>query len=77
MQGVGRQHVVTDWYLIHNNNIYIQRLSILMICIICGSGALQVYFVRRLFRTKEVTPTSKPRAWRNNDVEAWNKSYIR
>ncbi len=62
MQAIGRQHVVTDWYVIYNNNVYIQRWSILMICIICGSGGLQVFFVRRLFKTKETTATSKPRA---------------
>ena len=61
-QAMSRQHAITDWYIITGNNTYIQNWSILMaIVIVCTSG-IQVFFVRRLFNVKNVTPgTTKAR----------------
>ncbi|CAH1776122.1 unnamed protein product [Owenia fusiformis] len=61
-QAISRKHVIADWYLSLANNKYIQNLSIAMSCIIICTSCLQTYFVRKLFATKNVTSTQKPRA---------------
>lgn len=58
----GRFNVVKDWYLINSNNVYVQNWSLTQCVITVTASIVQVYFVRRLFRTTNVTPTSKPRA---------------
>lgn len=61
-QAHSRMNVIKDWYLITGNNTYIMYWSILQICIIVCTSGFQVYSVRRLFRVRTMTPTSKPRA---------------
>ncbi|XP_074654864.1 transmembrane emp24 domain-containing protein 5-like [Tubulanus polymorphus] len=61
-QAASRREVIRDWYLIHNNNRYINYWSIFQILIIICTSGTQVYFLRKMFHTKNVTPTSKPRA---------------
>lgn len=61
-QGMSRQSAMADWYTIESNNALIQNWSILQISVIVVTYGVQVYFVRRLFATTNVTPTSKPRA---------------
>lgn len=62
LQSQQRFLVVSDWYLLTGNNQFVQNWSIAQCIIIVATSALQVYFVRRLFRTTNVTPTAKPRA---------------
>jgi hypothetical protein len=57
-----RFNVVKDWYQIIGNNKYVQNWSITQCVVIIAASLVQVYFVRRLFRTTNVTPTAKPRA---------------
>ncbi|KAK3599621.1 hypothetical protein CHS0354_035864, partial [Potamilus streckersoni] len=57
-----RMQLIKDWYLITGNNSYIQYWSILHCAIFITTSVFQVYFVRRLFRSTNVTPTAKPRA---------------
>ncbi|XP_045163995.2 transmembrane emp24 domain-containing protein 6-like isoform X4 [Mercenaria mercenaria] len=61
-QAQSRMHIIKDWYLITGNNTYIQRWSICQCIVVMMCSGIQVYFVRRLFRGTNVTPTSKPRA---------------
>ena len=61
-QSHSRMNVIKDWYLITGNESYVVRWSIIQIAIIVTASAFQVYFVRRLFRVSNVTPTAKPRA---------------
>ena len=60
IQGMGRQSLTMDWYIIIANNQYIQTWSILMCVVIVLSGSLQVFFVRRLFMDN--SGSKKPRA---------------
>ncbi|XP_063409920.1 transmembrane emp24 domain-containing protein 6-like [Mytilus trossulus] len=57
-----RMTVVKDWYLITGINNYISWWSGLHIFITVFTSGFQVYFVRRLFRVPNVTPSLKPRA---------------
>ncbi|KAL3861724.1 hypothetical protein ACJMK2_008034 [Sinanodonta woodiana] len=57
-----RMQLIKDWYLITGNNSYVQYWSILHCVIFITTSVFQVYFVRRLFRSTNVTPTAKPRA---------------
>jgi hypothetical protein len=61
-QAGSRKHLITDWYLIKGNNSFIQYWSILACFVIMCTSGFQAYFLRRLFNTKNVTPTDKPRA---------------
>ncbi|CAL1531034.1 unnamed protein product [Lymnaea stagnalis] len=62
-QTKARFNVVKDWYLSNENNRYIKVWSIAQCVLIVVAAVTQVYSVRRLFRTTNVTPTtSKPRA---------------
>lgn len=58
----GRMHVVRDWYKVKTNMSYVQWWSIAQCVIIVLSSVTQVFVLRRLFRTTNVTPTMKPRA---------------
>lgn len=62
MQAINKQHQATDWYNIRGNNVYVGRWSVFMCVVIVVTSCAQIYFVRRLFSTSHVTPTSKPRA---------------
>ncbi|KAK6176529.1 hypothetical protein SNE40_014796 [Patella caerulea] len=62
LQAQSRFNVVKDWYLIKSNNEYIKTWSIAQSIIIVATSLFTVFFVRRLFKTEAVTPTSKPRA---------------
>ena len=61
-QTQSRFNIVRDWYLIWNNNRYVQNWSIAQCVVIVATSVVQVVFMRRLFRTTNVTPTAKPRA---------------
>ncbi|XP_060552555.1 transmembrane emp24 domain-containing protein 6-like isoform X2 [Ruditapes philippinarum] len=61
-QAQSRMHVIKDWYLITGNNSYIQTWSICQCVVVIMCSGIQVFFVRRLFRGTNVTPTAKPRA---------------
>ncbi|KAK7481417.1 hypothetical protein BaRGS_00027373 [Batillaria attramentaria] len=61
-QSQQRFHIISDWYLLTGNNKFVQNWSIAQCVVIIVASAVQVIFVRRLFRTTNVTPTAKPRA---------------
>ncbi|CAE1143282.1 TMED6 [Acanthosepion pharaonis] len=61
-QSSSRMYVMLDYYTIMGNNKYVQYWSILQCIIIISTSCLQVFFVRRLFHSTNVTPTMKPRA---------------
>ncbi|XP_069114716.1 transmembrane emp24 domain-containing protein 6-like isoform X1 [Argopecten irradians] len=61
-QASSRMNVVKDWYLILGNNSFIVKWSIAQICVVIFSSVFTVYFVRRLFKIPNVTPSQKPRA---------------
>ncbi|KAK3592585.1 hypothetical protein CHS0354_001751 [Potamilus streckersoni] len=51
-----------DYYWAYRNSNYVQYWAILHCAIFFVTSVFQVYFVRRLFRYVNVTPTAKPRA---------------
>lgn len=61
-QSSSRMYVMLDYYTIMGNNKYVQYWSILQCIVIISASCLQVFFLRRLFHSKNVTPTMKPRA---------------
>ncbi|XP_012937856.1 transmembrane emp24 domain-containing protein 5 [Aplysia californica] len=61
-QAAARFHVIRDWYLVQGNNYYVFMWSLIQCALILIAGAVQVFTVRRLFRTTNVTPSAKPRA---------------
>lgn len=61
-QDQNRRHLARDWYIVDGNNRYVQYWSLAQCVVIVATSALQVYFVRKLFEVKNVTPTCKPRA---------------
>ncbi|BFZ23449.1 hypothetical protein BsWGS_26488 [Bradybaena similaris] len=62
-QARARFNVIKDWYLVHGNHQYVQNWSLAQCILIVAAAVIQVYSVRRLFRTSNVTPTTaKPRA---------------
>ncbi|KAL4221529.1 Golgi ribbon formation [Mactra antiquata] len=61
-QASSRMHIIKDWYLIIGNNQYVQTWSLCQCIVIIVCSAIQTVFVRRLFRSTNVTPSSKPRA---------------
>ncbi|XP_070390320.1 transmembrane emp24 domain-containing protein 6 isoform X2 [Dermacentor albipictus] len=61
-QDQNRRHLSRDWYIVDGNNRYVQYWSLAQCIVIMATSALQVYFVRKLFEVKNVTPTFKPRA---------------
>ncbi|XP_013780345.1 transmembrane emp24 domain-containing protein 6-like [Limulus polyphemus] len=61
-QDHSRRQMSRDWYLVDGNNRYVQYWSLAQCLIIAAASAIQVFFVRKLFDVKNVTPTAKPRA---------------
>lgn len=61
-QDQSRRQMSKDWYVVDSNHSYIQTWSLAQCIVIFLTSTLQVYFVRKLFEVKNVTPTSKPRA---------------
>ena len=62
-QAVSRQAAAADWYLVQQENSDVQRWSLLICLVIVITSVTQVLFVRRLFRSPNVTTsTAKPRA---------------
>ncbi|XP_036369692.1 transmembrane emp24 domain-containing protein 6 isoform X2 [Octopus sinensis] len=57
-----RSHSLVDFYNVSENNSRVQYWSILQCIVIISTSCLQIFFVRRLFQTKDVTPSMKPRA---------------
>ena len=60
--GLGRVRSGKDYYVALTNNETIQNMSILTIFVFVITSAVQVYFVKNMFKTAKVTPTQKPRA---------------
>ncbi|KAG1658778.1 Transmembrane emp24 domain-containing protein 6 [Nymphon striatum] len=61
-QEYSKSHMARDAYLIMSNNAYVQYWSIAQCFVIVLTFSVQVYFVRKLFDSKSMTPTLKPRA---------------
>ncbi|XP_070561814.1 transmembrane emp24 domain-containing protein 6-like [Ptychodera flava] len=61
-QTFSRRIAIRDWYLSQSNNMYVQRWSIAQCVVIITASFCQVYFLRRMFNVRNVTPTQKPRA---------------
>jgi len=61
-QQYGRRHEARDYQLLLANNSYVQNWSIAQCAVVFLASSLQVFFLRKLFDVKSVTPTSKPRA---------------
>ncbi|KAL3862041.1 hypothetical protein ACJMK2_008038 [Sinanodonta woodiana] len=61
-QAVTRMQFAWDLYMAARNRKYVQYWAILHCSIFIITSIFQVYFVRRLFRYVNVTPTAKPRA---------------
>lgn len=61
-QDQNRRHMSKDWYLVDGNNRYVQYWSLAQCLVVVLTSTVQVYFVRKLFEVKNVTPTAKPRA---------------
>lgn len=57
-----RFHLIKDWYLSTSNNYYVYSWSLAQCILVVVSAVAQVYTVRRLFRTVNVSPGHKPRA---------------
>ncbi|XP_064611881.1 transmembrane emp24 domain-containing protein 5-like [Liolophura sinensis] len=57
-----RMEIVRDWYLVMGNMKYVRYWSIAQCVVIVTSAVAQVYFLRKLFDVKNVTPSAKPRA---------------
>lgn len=57
-----RMEIVRDWYLVMGNMKYVGYWSIAQCVVIVTSAVAQVYFLRKLFEVKNVTPSAKPRA---------------
>ncbi|XP_013789031.1 transmembrane emp24 domain-containing protein 6-like [Limulus polyphemus] len=61
-QDYSQKRMSQDWYLVDGNNRYVQYWSLAQCIVIAVASAIQVFFVRKLFDIKNVTPTAKPRA---------------
>ncbi|XP_059142087.1 transmembrane emp24 domain-containing protein 3-like [Physella acuta] len=62
-QAKARFNVIKDWYQLTGNERYVMNWSIAQCVLIVAASVTQVYSVRRLFKTSNVTPTTaKPRA---------------
>ncbi|KAL3861729.1 hypothetical protein ACJMK2_008037 [Sinanodonta woodiana] len=61
-QAVTRMQFTWDLYMAARNRKYVQYWAILHCSIFIITSVFQVYFVRRLFKYVNVTPTAKPRA---------------
>ncbi|XP_041378094.1 transmembrane emp24 domain-containing protein 5-like [Gigantopelta aegis] len=61
-QNRASSNVLRDWYLVTGNNRYVSYYSVTQCVVIVISACIQIYVLRRFFRTVSVTPSSKPRA---------------
>ncbi|KAL3861728.1 hypothetical protein ACJMK2_007752 [Sinanodonta woodiana] len=61
-QTITRMDYAWDFFWAARNRTYVQYWAILHCAIFIITSVFQVYFVRRLFRYVNVTPTAKPRA---------------
>ncbi|XP_076472498.1 transmembrane emp24 domain-containing protein 5-like [Babylonia areolata] len=61
-QTQARFNVIKDFYLVWGNNKYVQNWSLAQCLLIVAASVAQVFALRRMFRTTNVTPTAKPRA---------------
>uniref|UniRef100_A0A1W7RAL6 Transmembrane emp24 domain-containing protein 6 n=1 Tax=Hadrurus spadix TaxID=141984 RepID=A0A1W7RAL6_9SCOR len=61
-QDHGRRQVSRDWHVVDSNNRWVQYWSMAQCAVIIITSTVQVFFVRKLFEFKSVTPTAKPRA---------------
>ncbi|XP_019634989.1 PREDICTED: transmembrane emp24 domain-containing protein 6-like [Branchiostoma belcheri] len=60
-QNYNRWHFAKDFRMAKISNFYVQFWSILQCVVIIGCAFFQVYFVKKLFNVKTLTPTNKPR----------------
>lgn len=56
-----RMHQGTDYYLLLSNSSYVTYWSAAQTAVILLAGYLQLFFLKRLFDTKETTEAEKPR----------------
>lgn len=56
-----RQHT-HDWYIVESNQRYVQNWSIIQCTVIIISSVVQVFFVRKLFDSRDMNLKGKPRA---------------
>lgn len=57
------QHSLKDAKLVESNYNYVNTWSFMQCCAVLIVGYFQVYIMKRLFATPNVTPSGKPRAW--------------
>lgn len=60
---IERMRRATDYYLLQSNSNYVSTLSAVLSVVIILAGYLQLFFLKRLFNTKQTTETEKPRCW--------------
>ncbi|CAH1238870.1 TMED6 [Branchiostoma lanceolatum] len=60
-QNYNRWHFAKDLRMARINKFYVQFWSILQCVVIVGCAFFQVFFVKKLFNVKTLTPTNKPR----------------
>ncbi|KAF5892538.1 transmembrane emp24 domain-containing protein 6 [Clarias magur] len=58
---VGRMRKAADYYLLQSNLNYVSTWSTVLSLVIILAGYLQLYFLKRLFNTKQTTESEKPR----------------
>ncbi|KAG7329379.1 hypothetical protein KOW79_007553 [Hemibagrus wyckioides] len=58
---IERMRRATDYYLLQSNSSYISTWSAALSLVIILAGYLQLFFLKRLFNTKQTTETEKPR----------------
>ncbi|MCI4380186.1 hypothetical protein PGIGA_G00236880 [Pangasianodon gigas] len=56
-----RMRRATDYYLLQSNSNYVSTWSAVQSLVIILAGYLQLFFLKRLFNTKQTTETEKPR----------------
>ncbi|KAF7707530.1 transmembrane emp24 domain-containing protein 6-like [Silurus meridionalis] len=57
---IERMRRATDYYLLQSNSNYVSNWSAMLSFLIILAGFLQLYFLKRLFNTKQTTETEKP-----------------
>lgn len=60
---IERMRRTTDYYLLQYNSSYISTWSAALSLVIILAGYLQLFFLKRLFNTKQTTETEKPSCW--------------
>lgn len=58
---IERMRRATDSYLLQSNSNYVNTWSAVLSLVIILAGYLQLFFLKRLFNTKQTTESEKPR----------------